>query len=118
MAKLSKTAISILKEYGDSAKDAVNASVMEVTKESAKKLKKSSPKRSGYYAKHWRGKTEKGRLVTKGTVYNAENYNITHLLENGHAKRGGGRVAPKEHIAPVNEWAQEELVKKVVQKLS
>ena len=51
--------------------------------------------------KSWRTKktAETSNSLTV-TVYSKDRYQIAHLLEHGHAKRGGGRVAEKEHIAP------------------
>lgn len=64
-------------------------------------LKATSPKsknkrRSGQYAKSWT-KKKRGKMII---IHNKE-YQLTHLLEKGHAKRGGGRVEAKVHILPV-----------------
>ena len=55
-----------------------------------------------------------GGLVIEATVHGGpKTYPLAHLLENGHAKRGGGRTAPIVHIKPVEEWAIEEVQKTI-----
>lgn len=107
-----------LREYETEATEKLTETITEVAKESVKKLRSSSPKRTGKYAKGWTYKVEKGRMNNVATVYgNAPTYRMAHLLENGHAKRGGGRTAPITHIEPVEQWAVDNVVNRYIEKM-
>lgn len=104
---------AIFDNYTDEIVDAVVEVLDDVAKEAVADLKVSSPKKTGKYAKGWKADNEKGRTFAGVVVHNSR-YQLTHLLENGHARRGGGREIPGiEHIGPANERAQESAVKKI-----
>lgn len=88
-------------------RNGVNTDIEDLKKETAqalvKELKRTSPKRTGKYAKGWTYKKSGRTDSTLYTVHNKPKYMLTHLLEHGHAKRGGGRVAAKVHIAPAEQ---------------
>lgn len=114
---LSDQIMEALREYGDEAEKAVREVVPEVAKEAAKKLRSESPKNTGKYRKGWMAKVENARLGVSATVYNKAKPGLAHLLEYGHVKRNGGRTRPNPHIAPVNDWAEEEALKKIEEAL-
>jgi hypothetical protein len=83
-----------------------------------KELRTASPKKTGRYAKGWavNGESEKTRLSGQArsvVVYNRTDYQLTHLLEHGHALRQGGRAKAIPHIEPVARRTGERFVKAV-----
>lgn len=111
---LQKQVDAILTEYDAKVMSVASEVITEVAKEASKKLKQTSPKRTGEYAKGWTYQVEKGRLTKSATVYGKkQTYPLAHLLEYGHAKRNGGRVSGVEHIKPVEEWAANELEERI-----
>lgn len=106
---ISKQFARILSEYTDEVEELINQSKTTVSKETVKQLKSTSPKDTGGYAKGWRVTDVRGKKV----IHNKTDYQLTHLLEYGHAKVGGGRVPAKVHIRPAEEKAINEFVEKV-----
>lgn len=99
--KLAETIMQGLTEYADVSTNLVKKSVQEVSKDLKKQISKSAPKRTGAYEKSWATKKTKETSNTLVmTVHSKNRYQIAHLLEHGHAKRGGGRVAAIPHIEP------------------
>ena len=115
---LEKAVKDILQDYSVEVARAAEEAVTEVSKEATKKLRQTSPKRSGKYGKGWASKVEKTATTAEATVYGKTGtYQLAHLLENGHAKRGGGRVNGNTHIKPVEEWAIKEVEKRIREKV-
>lgn len=111
----------VLDEYDERVKDVTNDAINSTSKESVAKLKNTSPKKSGKYARGWTTKKERGSGgINTVTVYNRV-YQLTHLLENGHIVRNKkgtyGRVNGIKHIAPVEQWAISELPAEIERKL-
>lgn len=122
MAKTGSVAIQmadILDDYSEDVRKATADAIDVVAKEAVRKLKNTSPKQAGAkhsrrYAEGWTVKRERtGTGIPDVTVHNKTNYQLTHLLENGHVIRNGkgeyGRTNGIKHIAPVEEWASSEL---------
>lgn len=112
--ELAEAVMSELETYSEEALDTLAESFKKIAAEGAKRLRQSSPKRTGGYAKNWTKKVTRSDHGVVANVYNRKFYNLTHLLEFGHAKTTGGRVAGVPHIEPVQEWAAEEAVEAAV----
>lgn len=100
----------VLGEYTTAVQVAVDNAVEECGKGMQKEIKANSPTRTGAYKKGWRCEiSENGRGNKQAVIKNKTNYQLTHLLEKGHKKRGGkGRVKAYVHIAPAAEkWTEE-----------
>ena len=67
------------------------------------------------YPDGWTSTFESGRYSQQGIIYNKDAPGLVHLLEKGHALRGGGRSSTSAfpHAAPVEEKISEEYYKAV-----
>lgn len=111
---LEKDIQKIFDEYALQVSTATKDAVKAVAQESVKNLKKTSPKKSGKYAKGWTYRIEAGAVDASATVYGGKKTSsLAHLLENGHLMRNGKRGGQRIHIKPVEEWAVAELEKKI-----
>ena len=101
--ELSNAIMAHLKEYADGVGEAIEIAAEKNAKLGAKLLKSAGKFKniSGDYRKGWRVK----RVSKRGwVIHNATNYQLTHLLEKGHALANGGRSNKFPHIAPVEEY--------------
>ena len=111
---LSREVKAQLQAYCDEVTEAVKAEVDTVAEESLQEIKANSPVRTGRYRKGWRKEVAyESRDDIRITVRNKPYPGLTHLLENGHAKAGGGRVEGIPHIKPAEQHAAEKLADKV-----
>lgn len=99
-----------LNEYKDLSTEDVKKDVRKAAQTVKKDIQANAPRKSGKYAKSWSVKTDKETNETLVLVVHSKTkYQLAHLLEKGHAKRGGGRTAAQPHIAPAEEHGMEEL---------
>lgn len=107
-----------LRLYSDDVNKAVKSAVAKVSKETVDELQEKSPKRTGAYRKDWTSQTAyESQRTKRDSVYNRKHYQVTHLLEKGHALRGGGRVRAYEHIKPAEEKAISKMEKLITQEV-
>ena len=107
-----------LQEYADLATDSMKAAVRKAGNTVKTDITANAPERTGKYAKSWRTKaTKETANALEITVYSPTRYMLAHLLEHGHAKRGGGRVAAIPHIAPAEQRGIEELERDIERSL-
>ena len=114
----------LLDQYTDEVQEALKYAIPEVANETKKKVVQNAKakgfERTGAYVKGWAVKKTVGVNFVAAVVHNKDRYRIAHLLENGHVvKNGTGRIGAgkktwvngSEHIAPAEQWANEELAK-------
>ena len=103
-----------LEEYAELATDVMKKEIQETGKVVKQQIEQTAPRKSGRYAKSWAvKKTAETSSTLEVTVHSRNRYMLTHLLENGHAKRGGGRVRAIPHIAPAEEMGIKELEERI-----
>jgi len=116
----------VLADFYEVVRDEFEGAEKEVAEECVRQLKavQWKTKTGKNYSRTWGLKKEKGwgGYLPGYTVHNSKNYQLTHLLENGHAvinAKGdtGKRAKGIKHIYPVYEWAQGELEREIRQRI-
>jgi len=101
-----------IQAYTEDVSEAIDQAARDTAKAMAQDLRETSPKDTGEYAKGW---TYRKEAPGSYRVYNKKKPQLTHLLEHGHAKAGGGRVEGIPHIKPAEDRYVPEFEKKVQQ---
>ena len=115
----------LLEEYGTKVLDVTEKVAKKTTREARLDLRHVPNSviqdRTGDYKRGWRASIQATKLNVKAVVYNATDWQLTHLLEYGHqVKRGGrtvGEAKPHEHIEPIKQWAFDEFEKRLKEEL-
>lgn len=113
----------LMQEYASDVAQDMKDEAKTVAKEAMKELKQTSPdgagSKKGHYKDGWASKVESENAVSIGIrIYNKKKPGLTHLLEKGHAKRGGGWVEGIPHISKAEKNAIEAYEKRLKERLS
>ena len=117
LVKIDDLASAIAREletYRQDVTDGLKRDIKSVAKECKRDIQQNSPVLTGSYRKGWQDKVAyEGEGDIRVIVRNRTDYQLTHLLEHGHAKVNGGRVEGHPHIGPAEQRAEKKLLKRV-----
>ena len=96
----------IFSKYPDKVDAMIQEESKTIAQETVARLKATSPRRKGKYARSWKCKINPN--TRNGYIVYNDVYRLTHLLENGHDIRNqfgsyDQRVPGKKHIKPAEE---------------
>lgn len=117
IGEIAKTIARELNTYTRDVADGVKAAVDTTSKELLENTRADAPVRTGDYKKAMRVKTLHESDYEKRNRWYVDpktgEYRLSHLLEKGHAKRGGGRVKAYPHIENNREKAEARFTERV-----
>ena len=102
-SELSKEIQKYLQEYKEEIDEDVQEETDKAIASAKSELRSISPKNTGNYASGWAVKSKKYSNGYYKVIWNRKAYQLTHLLEFGHATRNGGRTKAQPHIRPTEE---------------
>lgn len=108
--QMADAVMEIMEDIKDVGADEIKKGVKKAGKDIATELHSTAPVKTGKYAKSWKSAVQKEDADSiEVEVYSPSRYMLAHLLEHGHAKRGGGRVRAIPHIEPATNNAMNKL---------
>lgn len=112
---ITKELLEAMTQYTDEVKEEIGQIINDVAKEAKSDVRSGSPVRTGAYRKSWAVSFDKKKSGNAGfTVYaKAPHYRLTHLLEDGHKTKNGGKTKAQPHIRQVQDWADKEALKRI-----
>lgn len=114
ISELANEVMKGLKEYADLATEDLKKDVEKAGKKVKEQIEATAPKDTGKYAKSWAiKKTKETSDSIELVVHSKTRYQLTHLLEFGHAKRNGGRVAARPHLAAAEQAGIDQLTRDI-----
>ncbi|WP_418968450.1 HK97 gp10 family phage protein [Alloscardovia omnicolens] len=100
-----------LMDYNKLCEQDMKRAVTKAGQTVRKEIAAGAPTHTGAYKKSWSvKKVLESAHKLQVTVHSKNRYQLAHLLEHGHAKRGGGRVSARVHIAPAEAKGEEQLL--------
>lgn len=117
---LGKEIAKIYEEYAEATVETVDKVTKEVAKDTSEELKKTAPsghRTSKKYKDSFKFKKLPSNKAKKSQVVYSDQYQLTHLLENGHITRNGGHTQPQPHWKPAEEKAEEKYLKRLKQEI-
>ena len=107
-----------LREYTSDVSAAIAQEIESTAKEIKDDIVARSPEATGEYKRGWRIKKQDRQGVVSRIIHNAAKPGLVHLLEHGHAKRGGGRTRAFPHVRPAAEPRLEAMAEHIRQILA
>lgn len=107
-----------LSQYTSEICEGIKQDAQDVAKTLAANIKADSPKDTKKYSAGWKVTVaQESATSISAVVHNAKKPGLTHLLENGHAMRGGGRSPAFPHIKKNEEKALEEFPERAEERI-
>lgn len=114
---LAAAIIATLENYSEEVTAGIKQDVRDVAQKCRENIERDSPKKSGDYSRHWKVKNSETAQQASALIYNTEG-RLTHLLEDGHGIRNGGRTRAFPHIKTNEAAANAELEAKIEKRLA